>query len=603
MSTSLLLARRRYRDQLAYLLEGGARLASDHPRLANMLAGPGSDPDVERLLEGIAYFAGQVEAKQADQLPLLLQLVFDVFFPHYLSPLPAAAVVQLERQDGVSVVPAGSEVESVPVDGTPCRFRTTYEVAAEPLAVTHAGWRAGRQQGRLSLQLGGVAATLAGRPAGQPDRLRLYLHGEPLLTCTLYRLLTTRLERVRWSNGDQAGLDVGHPPAELRVEGVGLAETERLLPYPPGSPSGLRLLQEYFTLPQKFLFVDLVGFYGALARRVGRAAGGQAGSGGDEVELEVELRTDGHQPLQLGSRNFRLGCTPVVNVFPHTADPVQRGPLDSEISIRPAGQHGHYEIYRLLKVSGQSERGLIDYPLLNSLECRPSGGAEEVVRFCQLHRRELPEGEGARSHVRIHEELPINARPTEETVMADLLCTNGRLPLGLRVGDICQVPGVLAGAFPGLGCRNITAVSPPVDPPRGALLRHALVSHLALAQREMSSLPALHAALDLYNFRSLVDLQAGREHDLLLEALRAVETSEARGLLGGDPVRGIRTEVTIDESVFGSPGELHLFGCVIDRVLSTTAPINHFTEFALRRYKDKGVERWPKRLADQKLSC
>ena len=47
------------------------------------------------------------------------------------------------------------------------------------------------------------------------------------------------------------------PPDSIRP--AGFADDEALLPYPPNAFPGYRLLQEYFALPQKFLFVELTG--------------------------------------------------------------------------------------------------------------------------------------------------------------------------------------------------------------------------------------------------------------------------------------------------------------------------------------------------------
>ena len=46
---------------------------------------------------------------------------------------------------------------------------------------------------------------------------------------------------------------------------VGFGADEGMLPYPDRSFVGYRLLQEYFALPEKFLFFDLRGLAGVAA--------------------------------------------------------------------------------------------------------------------------------------------------------------------------------------------------------------------------------------------------------------------------------------------------------------------------------------------------
>ncbi len=83
-----------------------------------------------------------------------------------------------------------------------------------------------------------------------------------------------------------------------------------MLPYPRRSFVGYRLLQEYFTFPEKFLFFDLAGLSQL------RAAGF-----GDKVELILFIspfeRGERRPMLEasITERTIRLGCTPAVNLF------------------------------------------------------------------------------------------------------------------------------------------------------------------------------------------------------------------------------------------------------------------------------------------------
>ena len=65
----------------------------------------------------------------------------------------------------------------------------------------------------------------------------------------LKRIIVTPLER---------GSPVVLSPEFLRP--VGFAGREALIPYPSHSYPGFRILQEYFTAPEKFLFLDLAGW-------------------------------------------------------------------------------------------------------------------------------------------------------------------------------------------------------------------------------------------------------------------------------------------------------------------------------------------------------
>jgi type VI secretion system protein ImpG len=563
-----------YREQLAFLLEGGRAMARAFPRAADRLAQRGLDPDVERLLEGVAFVAGKIDEKQDRIFPEICQTLFDILFPHYLCPVPATAIAQLEAARPCSI-PRGTELESVPVLGTSCRFRTVYDVELGAVSLEEVSWRAASRAAELELRFV--------LPGPAPERVRLHLHGEPLLTRSLYHWLQARVDEAELVDGE--GRSLGAAEA-LRLRPLGYAEEEALLPYPAGSFGGFRLLQEYFTLPQKFLFLDLEGLPGLLAQL--RQARARADAGPTRFSLRFRLRVDASQSFVVTRQNFRLGCTPLVNLFLHSADPARRAPGRGDCLVRPAGPHRHYQIYRVLEVSGRGPRGAARYPLLSELDLEEESGA-----FCQLVRREH-QGE-VMTYLWLHEgSAPAQG---EETILVDLLCTNGELPTGLRVGDSCAVTGL-----PAARAQLITPLTPTATVPVGPDLRWRLVTHLALSQRELTSLEALREAVLLYNVHALRDAQVARALGLLSAGMLEAETRLAQHALERLPIWGQSTTLTVDEAAFDTEGEMYLLGCVLNELCALAAPVNTFSEFALRRSKTKETFRWPKRLGRQTLA-
>ena len=52
-----------YQTELSALRELATEFAAAHPALASRLSGPSPDPDVERILEGVAFLTGRVREK------------------------------------------------------------------------------------------------------------------------------------------------------------------------------------------------------------------------------------------------------------------------------------------------------------------------------------------------------------------------------------------------------------------------------------------------------------------------------------------------------------------------------------------------------------
>ena len=136
-----------YNRELSYIRRHAARFAESHPKVAARLRlGPegSEDPHVERLLQGFAYLTARVRHKLDDEFPEVTQALLGVLYPHYLAPIPSFAIVQLDLAEGQNeltagvTVPRGHALETDPIQGEPCRFRTAYPVTVFPLDIRHA---------------------------------------------------------------------------------------------------------------------------------------------------------------------------------------------------------------------------------------------------------------------------------------------------------------------------------------------------------------------------------------------------------------------------------------------------------------------------------
>ena len=570
-----------YRDQLTFLLEGGRAMAKAHPREADMLARRSGDPDVERILEGLAFLSGRITEKQVRNLPELSQFLFDILFPNYLCPVPATAIVEFSSPKWSDFLPRGTDVLSVPVRGTPCRFRTVYDVEVGPLTISGVKYELTAGGAQLMLHFSGAAAMEKSR-SKELDHIRLHLHGEPLVTSSLYHwMLTDALQAVDLVDAGGALLCEGK--GQIKMRPLGLGDEDSLLPFPAGCFPGFRLVQEYFTLVQKFLFLDIEGVWSRLEGLV---------PPGDSFGLRFSFKLDTPRNLMVDKRHFRLGCSPVVNLFDHSADPISWTPSQCEYPVRPAGPDRHFQVYRVTGVTGIPHRGpRTEYPIMSELEL---GGADQCCS--QVYRRRYRDDEQF-TYLSISEGQ--GASPVEHRLLLiDLIASNGRLPLALRIGDINRC----TGAFEQVTCQNITAVTPPAPVPTGEELRQRLVSHLALTQLDLAGLQGFHETIDLYNLHALVDEQVAWAHNLILEGLTAVKSEEIFHRFEGIPIRGRATSLEVGEGAFASEGELYLFGCILNEFIALQTPLNWFSEFGIHWAKTKRVYQWPKRLGSELLN-
>jgi type VI secretion system protein ImpG len=599
-----------YERELTFLRRMGAEFAERYPKVASRLQLEPSkceDPHVERLLEGFAFLAARVHLKIDDDFPEITESFLNIVYPHYVRPLPAMSLVQfqLDPEQGKLTtgfrIPRDTLLYSRPVGGVPCKFKTCYQTVLWPVEVVAAQWQT---PDRLSPPVKDVEAAFALRlelrcladvrlDRLELDVLRLHLSGESNLVFTLYELLCNNCVRilVRDPTPNSKRKPILLPPEALRP--VGFAEDEGMLPYPGRSFLAYRLLQEYFTFPEKFLFLDLSGFDQL------RSAG--FGEGAEFVFLISGFeRSDRRPMLETGvsANTIRLGCTPIVNLFPQTAEPVlldQRRheyaivpdarrrlttdvfSVDEVVGVTPGSPEPvKFEPFYSYRhgVSGRAGQQTFWYARRRPIGWRTDGGSELFLSFVDLASR--------------------MAHPSLDAVTARLTCFNGdlpsRLPFGNDDGDF-ELPG-------GGPVRKTVALVKPtgvVQPPLGKPQLWRLISQLSLNYLSVveGGTEALQELLRLHNF---ADTASGERQ---IEGIRGVRStphhSRVVGEYGVSFARGRRVEIEFDETQF-TGGGLYLFASVLERFLGLYAALNSFSVLAARSQQRKGLLReWPPR--------
>lgn len=570
-----------YQDELAYLRELGLEFAKANPEGAHFIAEAGGDPDVERLLEGFSFLTARIRQKLDDELPELTHSLVEMFWPHYLRSIPAMTILQFEALPQAAKearsIPRGAEVQSIPVDGSPCRFRTSYEVGLLPLSIESI---AVRTETPPSLRVRIKLSEGVQLPKVAPTSLRLHLAGDASVGRALYLCLRRYLKKILVQPAAGA-------PVELRkaaIRPVGFSKEDVLLPFPTNSYPGFRILQEYFAFPSKFMFLDVTGLDGLSSL-------GPVPS----FELVFELSRLPEDMPPVTAANVLLHCTPAVNLFAHEADPIRLDQTRTEYKIRPSGENSlHYEVFTLDRVSGvvKGVGKSRDYSPLFRF-AKPPGG-EALFYRARLQPSVADEGNDV-----FLTPLPTDASgatPEIEVLSLELTCTNRQLPAKLKLGDV-SVPTSLSPTFARF--KNITRPTPTVPPPLGSDLHWRLLSHLALNYLSLIDLDSLRTLLGLYNFRARVDRQAENAQKMLLEGIKRIAATPSTRLLEGFPVRGLTVEVDLDEENFGGEGEAYLFGAILDEFFSQYVSLNAFCRLRVKGLKYGEIHDWPTRTGDR----
>jgi type VI secretion system protein ImpG len=569
-----------YEDELSYLREMGEVFARETPKLAGFLSRQAEDPDVERLLEGFAFLTARLRQRLDDEMPEIVHGLLQLLWPQYLRPLPPITMLAFEQADAGTPtaipVPRGTGVRSRMIEGVSCSFSTSYSVDVLPLKIIKSELENRPTSARLEIKFellprGSMRALSSGRL-----RLHFSTEREPLVGRSLYLWMLRHAQQIllRAETGESLEL----PPNS--VTPVGFGGEEAVLPAPTVTFSGFRLLQEYLTYPEKFLFVDLNGLAPA------------AGWNTNHFSLIFEFRRPLPNQVRVVDGNIRLNCTPAVNLFAADAQPIRVDGSRAEYRLRPTLE-GTQSIQAVEQVTGYMQgRGQpIRYVPFESFR-HDLPGDDSGATFYRVRVKPSVVGRGIDHYLAFVNRRDAMAIPPVEVVSIGLTCSNGRLAERLAPGSIDQAGADMPS---GLSFANIGAVTAEVAPPIADGLLWRLVANLARNFSSVGDVTALRSVLSSYDFRAVYDAQARRRLELLCEGLNTFDHAEIDWVVRGRAVRMRTLELVAADSKLGGEAELFLFGAVLDAFMAAFASINSLHRFSVRGAESNMVYSWPPR--------
>lgn len=621
-----------YERELIFLRRMGADFARKYPKIAARLMLDEEkieDPHVERMVEAFAFLTGRVGLKLDDELPEITESFINTIYPHYLSPVPSMAIVQFafgtpnDKITAVQRLARGTKLNSRPVDGTPCQFRSAFDVDLVPMEILSASLESpAPKDGRgmyadcfikISMRCfgDGNLHEFQYGDTGEPLRsLKFYIDGDPQLVNPLYEIIFNHATNVEL-RPKEAPLGAGalstitnirlkQPdpvmiPAASSIKQVGFDEDEGLLPYSKRSFTGYRLLSEYFAFPYKFLFFEIEGIDQAIERKFG-----------SHFDVIIYLKDVTPPIAPVTAETFKMGCTPIVNLFSRMADPLYLSQQKYEYQIIPdIHRQLSTEIYSVDEVITSDPKTGMTRFFAPFYSLRHAYGEQTEKAFWYANRRQSqrPDDEGTEIFMSLVD-MNFNPRvPAVEVLNVRTTCTNrdlpGKLPFGGREGDF-EVEGTALLSR----VRCLTKPTETIRPPQRKFAQWRLISHLNLNYLSLVSsdngVPdALQEILHLYNF---TDSSVIRKQILGIKSVDAKKVvRQVGGRVGTGFVRGLQTTITFDEEEFvGS--SLYLFACVLERFMALYASLNSFNQLEVRTLqREETVKLFRPRAGEQVL--
>ena len=615
-----------YNRELQFVREMGAEFAQAYPRIAARLGIDGLeciDPYVERLLEGFAFLTARVQLKLEARHPDFTQHLLEMVYPHFLAPVPSCAVVEFAPDLKESALQAGLTIRRgaslrTPLgkgDRTSCEFRTAHNVTLWPFTVSEAKYLSGT--GALSTQGiptdGNARAAIRLRLKSAPgvsfnslplDSLTFFLKATPDITYRLYEQIVADSVGF-YARSTRQGARVLFRPAPC-VRQSGFEDEEALLPVVRRSFQGYRLLQEYFAFPERFLFFTLEDLTEVAHN-----------CEGDELEIYLAMgRAQGALENALEASNFRLFCTPAVNLFPRAADRIHLNNFDTEHHlVADRNRPMDFEVFGIEKLQavGAGGEAIGEIRPFYAADHRTDPGAPATYYTLQRRPRLLSarqQQSGARSGY-IGTECFLSLVDSAQRLLtgeirqvdAQVLCTNRDLPIRLVSGQ-GRTDFLIEGGAPVEAVRCVAGPSYPRVSPAFGDTAWKIISHLSLNYLSLvDEAPESGAQM----LREMLMLYADANESAVMRQIEGVRTISYRPVVRRMPVagpmsygRGLDISVTLDDASFEGAG-IVLLAAVLDRFFARHVSVNSFTQTRVMSTSRGEIKAWPVRMGRRQI--
>jgi len=567
-----------YAAELRRLRHYAQEFARANPALAPMLGAVSTDPDVERLLEGVAYLNGLTLQKLDDEFPEIAQELAGMLEPQILRPVPAATMVVFEPKASLkepAVIKAGTELAANPIDDVSCTFRTSTDLVVNQLSLKSA--QADQLPSGDSVIRLEFKASATSRGVDLPDTIRLFVGEVADTGSTILMLLQSYAKSIFLVDGDGNRFDIS---SSLQFPGF----NEPLLPRPKNGIPAFGLIRELLSFPEKFMFVEFAGL-----NKKNIAVKTEA------FTIEIRLLKSTQAIPQLTAKSFMLHVTPALNLFNLSAEPIHLDHETHEYLVLPDGlSRKHHQIFSLDSVTGvrQGQAHQIKYQPFSLFQF----GSIKNESSYRTTVRQANSGDWVETFISVA--YPRGDVPVVETLSIEMTCTNRWLPESLKLGDVCRPTN---SSPERCSFRNISPIKGAVDVLTDEALLWAFIGHTTMNFMSLGSTETLRSLLRLYVGVRTNNHALRAANERQIDGILELRVSPETRIYRGSVVQGQAIHMHCDQSNWPCMGSMYIWGCVLARFFASYATINVYTRFELSD-RNTGVEfKWPPMLGNKPL--
>ncbi|MDO8549071.1 MAG: type VI secretion system baseplate subunit TssF [Ignavibacteria bacterium] len=580
-----------------FLQTAGEEFSKKHPTLGSRLhmsERERKDPFVERLYEGFAFLAGRIHERLDDEFPEIAGGILEILFPNMLKPFPSCAIMHAKYKAGAITGPVlikkGSEIQtqsgkykvkykvlSSPLESSritekeePAEFifRSTQDLIVRPIKIDNVLVEE-TPQGNSSLVIKFQLERNVDYNSLNIDTLQFYLHGSASIKFNLLLYLTKYVSSlsVRELNDKKAqyqkidNFNISIPEFSNKTNKD--SDDYSILPYSKQTFPGFRLLQEYFSFPEKFFFLEINGLQNF-----------KSSGESNTFEIKIDFNRKLLREKWPGVNNILLHCAPIVNLFSRSTEEVVVSQRLPEYYIIPdLDRRKSRDIYSVDKITGISESKFEQYkyiPITSHDILETSDPEYNYKRFYSIFRR-TQQHDMAETYIRLFgPSMEMESFP-KETLSIEATLSNGFLPSAyLEAGSIKEPINFPAG----IEASNITVPQEMLDCPDRQNYLWSLIAHLSVSYSTLADGDSFKSILNLYNWTKSHNHPNKKRINGIIKIHQPKLVSK---VINQSLIRGIEFHIEVDPKEYEQgEGEIHLMGTVINSFLSQYVTINSY---------------------------
>lgn len=584
------LVAEQFQDEITFVRNVVRDFAKVNPQLLQFIIEEETDPDVERLIEGLAYITSTLKLKLKHDFPELIQSLLVLLWPNYLKPIPSLTILEASINDETQQVmlPRGNNVYYQTQTLFPYTFQTCRDLIVTPLIISDL--QLSRQLQNDSLIIHFKLDTNF-KPRNLND-LQFYLGEDSYVGSILYMMLMNYVE-----SGCIVINGVELPLTNLQFSPIGFSREQSLLPYAENTNKGFRILHEYFAFPEAFLFLQLSHQDDHIL---------PDSIDYSEFQLKISFSHMFDSRIKLRKNMIKLNCVPAINLFSHDSEPILLDGKKEKYPLVASYQNSdQFEIFTVTKVESGSRRNKngkkrAEYVDFNSFDHQHQFDKGRDKLFYNVVETQDKRTLAIRhwlSFIRGDEENWINKI---ETISVTLLCSNKDKPSNLKIGELKQV--ISLENHIQIYLTNIIRPTLQLVPMIDETQYWTTISNLAKNYNSLLQKDILKQLFQSYHFPAMHNRQEEKSLLKVISGIVEIDSKQVeRKLKNGLIVRGVETYLYLSQSVFKSEGDLYVWSTVLAHFFAQQAALNSFHLLNVINVDNQEHYTWPVKIGQHLL--